>query len=693
MKKIIFISCFILVNFLILTAQEKIDITKRPEPLAAKEFVFPEFKQTTLSNGLKVFIVEDHEQPTVLIQLLIPGGKSMDGSKPGLATITSDLLTKGAGKRTALYIAHKLDSMGASIGANTDLDYSSVYASCLTKHLPLVLEIFSDVLIKPTFPEDEFEKLQPQLYSSIKEEKSNPTTLAGRLARKIFYGETHPYALRMTEESIKQIKVKDVKEFYKTWFYPNEASIVVIGDVSEKDILKKLEKAIGGWKKGKTPEIMIPKPKPEPIGVYFVNRPSAVQSTVMLVTKGLPAADLDFETLEVGSEMIGAGFAGRLFRTLREKYSYTYTPFGRLTQNKYMNIFVCGADVRNSVTDSAIKVIQEQLRLICSEPASDEELGRLKSYLVGEYLMAFEKSSFLGSLIQGSDFSNIPFERVKTYAQRISALNSYDLLKITEKFLKPENAYIIVVGSPEVKSKLEQFGKVYEYDLDLNPLSGEKAKMEKVPLSPDELIEKYVEALGGQQALDNVQTMVNEGKASLTAQGREMNGTIIQKFKTPNKEYLAADIGVLKQTMWVDGTSAWVNAMGAMQKLDGKELDKMISDATLFNETKLIKRGFKCTVLGKQNGIILMKAVSPAGVESTYYYDAETYLIKKAETIEDTPQGPMPVTEYFKDYAKFDGIMMPGSVETVNPMFTIKVECKYKFNVPVDDGEFAPPKE
>ena len=690
MKKIILLLNIILVLSVNNFAQEKIDITKKPEPLQEKEFVFPEFSTATLPEGIKIFIVEDHEQPVITFQILIPGGKSVDGDKPGLATMTAELLTKGTDKLNALQIAQKLDGVGASISVNAGQDYLVISANCLTKHMPLVLDILSGILSNPVFPEEEFNKLVPKMIANIQSEKSQSTTVASRLAQKVIYGFEHPYAKSTTEASVNSIKNNDVKEYYKKYIKPNKATIAVVGDITEKDIVKKLGKTFSSWKKGTPIDITIPDTKPTELGVYFAQRPGSIQSTVVVCTKGLPAADEDYDVLEVGTQIIGAGFAGRLFRTLREKYSYTYSPYGRLSSNKYHNLFLCGADVRNSVTDSAISVIMQQLSSVSSELVQSEELSRIKNYLVGEYLMSFEKSGFVAGLIQMADFYNISFDRIKTYAKRTSSLNSYDIMKVTEKCMKPSGAYIVVVGSPDVKSKLESFGKVYEFDLDLNPLTGEKAKMESVSLTPAELIEKLVKAMGGSKALESAQTMVNEGKASLNIQGRDMNGTVLQKYKIPNKKYQVIDLGMFKQAMWVDGTSAVVDAMGTRQKLEGKELDKMLGDAVLFNETKLIQRGYKCQILGKQNNEILMKAVSPAGVESNYYFNSETYLINKIESTEQTDQGPMPITENFKEYTKYGDIMMPKFTETTNPMFTIKVENAYKFNVPVNDTEFAP---
>jgi len=281
MKKIILIVIFALAVFNSY-AQAPLDLTKKPEPLEVPKFVFPENSQFTLSNGLKVFVVEDHEQPTVSMNLLIPGGASMDGKKSGLAELCAAMLTKGAGKLEAKDIANIIDGLGASLSGKTGRDYITVSADFLKKHTTEVVDIFSEILTQPKFDEDELEKLQKIKLSEITEEKSNPNSLISYLGAKAIYGDEHPYSQHPNEKSIKSIKIKDVKEYYKKYFVPNNSSLVIVGDVNADEIQKMMEIKLFQWKSGEIPKIEIPAPKPKPLGVYFVERPGSVQSSIML---------------------------------------------------------------------------------------------------------------------------------------------------------------------------------------------------------------------------------------------------------------------------------------------------------------------------------------------------------------------------------------------------------------------------
>ncbi|MGA2297860.1 MAG: pitrilysin family protein, partial [FCB group bacterium] len=281
MKKNATIICFLLCIFLTAKGEDNKIVTTKPEPLPEQEFTFPSYTEYTLKNGLKVFIIEDNEQPTVTIQLLVAGGTSVDGEKPGIADMTAELLTKGTKKYNALELAQKLDGVGASINASANVDYITVSGGSLTKHLNLLIDAFSEVVLRPSFPGKEFDKLVPKMLAGIQEEKASPGTLAANLAKKVIYGDTHPYALQPSEASIKEIKNDDIENYYKNYFKPNNASIAIVGDVKPKEILDKLEKALGTWKKGDVPKIKIPPAKPLPIGVYFVNRPASVQSSIL----------------------------------------------------------------------------------------------------------------------------------------------------------------------------------------------------------------------------------------------------------------------------------------------------------------------------------------------------------------------------------------------------------------------------
>ncbi|MFC2131841.1 insulinase family protein [Bacteroidota bacterium] len=668
----------------------EIDISQKPEPLPENEFKFPEYKQVTLDNGLKLFVIEDHEQPTIALRLLVAGGKSVDALKPGVAEITAGLLTKGTKKMNALDIAKKIDGVGASIPANASTDFITVNASGLTKHIDVILNVFSQVITAPVFPEDEFEKIIPQMLANIRQEKGDPRAIAQKMSRKVIYGENHPYALDPTESSIKNINIADIKKYFGKYFVPGNATLTVIGDVNSDEIISDIEEKFENWKESKeSVEIINPAAKSMPLGVYFIERPGSVQSTIVYTSKAVPFNNRAYDELEIATSVISGGIAGRLFRTIREKYSYAYSPFGYLSQGKYSSRYVCGADVKNIVTDSAIIVILDQIRTLATVKPSKEELERVKIYKAGSYKMSFENSGFIAAAIQNADFYGKPVDDLETYATRIMTYTPYGIKEVASRYLNPKKGYIIVVGSPEIKDKLNQFGKVYDYDLDFNPLSGENAKMEEVSYDAAELIEEYVEALGGMEALNNIQTVIDTAKIEMITNGNASEGLLIQYQKAPNKKHFIFDMIAYKQEGWIDGENVWVK-LDKVEKMQGTNAEMFLYDAILFKDTKILENGYTCEVLGKQGNRILMKAVSPKGLASTYYFDSETFLLKKIERVEETSHGTLPITERITEYVEINGVKFPKVIETVNPLYNIKTINNYTVNTPLDDAMFKP---
>ncbi|MCX7880745.1 MAG: insulinase family protein [Ignavibacteria bacterium] len=671
-------------------AQFKIDVDKKPEPLPPKEFVFPRYIETKLSNGMKVFIIEDNEQPTFAFRLLIPGGSAYDFDKPGLAELVAEMLTKGAGKLTAYQIAEKLDGVGASLRITANPDHFIISGSCITKHIPVLLEILSKVLIEPTFPNDEFEKLKPRIISAIKNEKARPMSIASNLSKKIIYGEHHPYGKKKTEESIGKIKLEDLKQFYKQYIVPNYASLVIVGAVKEKEIVSLFNKALEKWEKGKIPPLNLPPIKPAPLGVYYVKRPASVQSTIILSTPTVEITHPDYDAIDLASSVIGSGFAGRLFRTLRETYSYTYSPFGFQTSSKFANRFACGADVRNQVTDSAINVIKEQLLLLATEAPSEEELNRIKKVEIGSYFMSFENTEFVASLIQNAHFFGKPMSYLKEYHKIIEQLTPYDIQKVADKYLHPKKAYIFVVGNPEVQPMLEKFGKVYEYDLDLKPVTGEKAKMEKVDLKPNELIKKYLDKRGGTDLIQNVKTLYNEANAKIDMQGQVLEGKIIEKIKSPLRKYQLVDFNMFQSEIWFLEDKSWSKVQGVVEELKFKEHDKNLFDYAVLFDPTILEKNFKIDILGKQGNNILVKFTSINGFEATVYFDSEKFIINRIESVEESHLGSIPVTTDYLSWETVSNFLFPKIIKSSNPMYSIEIQNSYKLNEEFDDSIFIP---
>lgn len=669
------------------TTSQNYDYKVRPSFGDIPQIEFPEYKETTLKNGLKVIVIEDHKQPTFTMRLQIKAGDNLDGDKSGIAFLMTNLLTKGTKKRTAYDIANQTDSLGASMTVNSTGELATLTLEGLTKHLPFLTGLYADVVTNPTFPKEEFDKLIPQVLAGIKQEKSRPMELAQKLSRMVLYGKNNPSSRFRTEKSIQSITQEDVMEFHKKWFRPNNsATLAISGDVSLNQIVGLLNSAFSRWESNPSIKSEPPtQPKPMEKGVYFIQRPGSVQSTIMMCNFAPARKDPNYERLQLATSLIGGGFAGRLFKTLRETYSFTYTPFGFMTQGKYYNRFVAGADVRTAVTDSAIMVLRREISKVAEEPAKDEEFDLIKQMEVSQYLMGFEKSDFVAAILQNAEYLEIEPEIMKSYAQRLAAYSPFDAQRSAERFLRPDLGYLVVVGSPEILPVLEKYGRVFSYNLDLEPVAD---NMEKVSMSVDDLLKKHAQAIGN---IASVQTMVVNSKATLDAGGQKFEGKSVRTQKSPNKKHFKAEFAIGNQEQWIDGTKAYssMNDLPANEMKDDNAKDALAESAMFFT-TKLPSLGFKCEITGKQGNQIIMKVVSPSGQDQEYYFDAKTYLLNRVDKIRQMPNGPVSISEFYTDYTDVNGVKLPKNMKLDAGGMIITYENTYQLNTPVDDKVFKP---
>ncbi|MDA3843242.1 MAG: hypothetical protein PF588_02590, partial [Candidatus Kapabacteria bacterium] len=372
--------------------------------------------------------------------------------------------------------------------------------------------------------------------------------------------------------------------------------------------------------------------------------------------------------------------------------SYTYNPYGYQTGSKYANRFACGADVRKSVTDSSLLVITEQLNMLTRTASEDEELNRIKKYEIGHYQMALESSNYIARLIQNADFNKIDLNTLAKFPKRIQDINKYEIMDIAKKYMNPSSAYIIVVGDPAIMPTISRFGKVFDYNLDLEPLSGPDAKMEKCDLDADELIEKYVEAIGGEDAIEAVKIIKSDADMEITMKGRTINTTMVSYQALGQKVFSDIDYGFMKMKFWVNSGKVWINDGGGVKEEKSSEIEKFLYSAVLFKETKLTDLGYELQVLGIQKNQILLKATAENKYDNLFYFNADNYMLEKSESTEKIGKKVLPVVERYTEYKKFGSVLLPVVVESSNPEYSSVIKYKYEINPETDESIFTPQK-
>lgn len=454
----------------IVSANAAIDRTRKPEPGPAPEAAFPDYVTKELPNGLKVFVIQDDRKPSVTFRLLIKGGSSQDGDKPGLSGFVAGLLNRGTKTRDAMKFAIESDSIGASVEAMPGADAISLSAGGLTKYTDKLLELLVDAALNPLFPAEQFAKEQKKALSALAAEKQQPEALAGKLASRVVYGPEHPYGRYRTVESVAAITRDDLVKYHDTWFAPNNATLAIVGDVQSDDIIARVEKAFAVWEKKTMPEQKpVPAvPKMTGLTVHLVDRPGSVQSNIIVTNPGPARNAPDLPEVNVTNATLGGGFSGRLFQNLREKHGWTYGAYSAFDMQKLAGDFAAQAETRNEVTAPAIEETLKEIKRLQTEPVPAPELELQREYNVGNYLLSLESAARVAQRVQDIELYGLEPDFYKVYAKRMASTTAEQVQAVAEKYLSTSDVAIVVVGeAKQIQPALEKIGKVVLYDQEL----------------------------------------------------------------------------------------------------------------------------------------------------------------------------------------------------------------------------------
>lgn len=653
-KKILLIALITVVPF-----YAQIDRSKRPQPAPAPEVKIGEYESFELPNGLKVFVVENHKLPRVTFNLFIDIDPVLEGEHAGYVSAAGELLRTGTKTRTKDKIDEEIDFIGAELSTSPN----GITASGLEKHKEKILEIMSDIILNANFKQEELDKIKKQMLSAIAVSKDEPNAIANRVSSVLMYGKNHPYGEPETEESVNAITLDMCKKYYDSYFSPHKAYLAIVGDITLAKAKSLVQKYFGKWQKKEVPQNSYETPKQPLINkVCLVDRPSSVQSVIAICYPvELKVGSEDEIKASVTNLILGGSATGRLFMNLRESKGYTYGSYSRLKPDPLIGSFIAFAQVRNSVTDSAITEMLKEMKRIRSEKVNNEELEKAKNYLAGEFIRSLENPATIARFAINTARFNLPKDYYKNYLKNLSAVTADDILETAKKYIKPGNAFILVVGNGEEISKnlinLSITGKIDYYDVFGNQYD---PTLKKLPegLKVEDVLNKYIDVLGGKENLLKVKDRVI--KLTGSTQGMNITVTISQKY--PNKLMQLIDAGVFQQKTIFDGEKGKVEVMGQVQELSGEQLESLKEQA-IDAPLDYLKYGLKPELVGIEsvNGKDAYKIVltSSSGKKTTQYYDVETGLLVRTVSNVTTPQGSFAQTMDVSDYREVQGLKYP----------------------------------
>jgi predicted Zn-dependent peptidase len=438
----------------------------------------PRAQETTLKNGLQVVLLESHKVPTFNMQLVVlSGGLSDKADYHGLATFTAGLLREGTSKRSSKEIAEQVDALGATLTANSGLSSmtSTVNTGGLIENLDQTLDLFADVIRNPTFPQAEVDKYKTRTLAQLQFQRSIPQFLAAEQFQRAIYGANHPAALvAPPADSLKKLTSKDLADFHSTYYRPNNAILAIVGDVTLKEIMPKLEKAFGDWQQGDVPATTIPPaPSQSDARIFLIDRPGSVQTVLQLGTLGIERTSPDYFAVLLADRVLGGGPSGRLFLNLREDKGYTYGAYSNFGGSKFKGTWVSSSEVRTDVTEGAMKQFMYELNRLRTEPVSATELDNAKHAIIGSFALSLEQPQALLQNIITQKLYNLPADYWDTYPQKVSAITVADVQRAAQTYLDMGHLQVVAVGdASKAREVLAKYGKVQLYDADGKPVAG-----------------------------------------------------------------------------------------------------------------------------------------------------------------------------------------------------------------------------
>jgi len=444
-----------------------------PPPEKMKKLSFPKWKEFKTKNGIEVVVVEHHEQPVATMYFAIRAGSTLDPEgKSSLADYVSSQLNKGTKTRNSDELAEWIESYGGDFGAGSGNDFSYISVSILSDYLDVAYEFLADVVLNPTFPEDELEKERKRVRTALEFELSDPNAMADRHFKSVVYGH-HPYAVAPTVETVDAVTRDGLAAFHKKNYVPNNAVLFVVGDVKHKDVKKAVEKHFGEWEPGDPDKVVYPEP-PERTAknISLYHRPGSVQTNLYLGHIGIRPHNPDWASVTVANKILGGGATGRLFLNIREEKGWTYGAYSNFTKPVDIGYFRATANVRTEVTDSALTEMLVIFDDMIEEPVKQEELDDAKSYLIGNFPTTIETPNQIAGQISQVKLLGLGKEYLEGYRKKIAKVEVPDVQNAMVTYLHPDRMALVLVGdATEVIDKVEPIASVALYDIEGNEMS------------------------------------------------------------------------------------------------------------------------------------------------------------------------------------------------------------------------------
>ncbi len=681
MKKHVYLFLFLVT---LVTMAQNIDRSKAPMPGKAPLIQIGDPVKFTLANGLQVFVVKNTKLPQVSATLALDYDGFAEGDKAGVAQMAGQLLKRGTTTKSKAQLDEAIEFLGGSMSTSSQ----SASVSSLKGNFPSLLSLLSEVVLQPALSTEELEKIRKQTLSGIESSKDDADAISGNVVKKLVYGATHPYGEMMTTKTVNQVSIADVKTFLSTYWIPNAAYLIFVGDIEPATAKALAEKSFGNWKKGVFTKQNFAKPvQPKQTYVAIVDRPASVQSVVAIAS----AVDLlpGSSNVIAGSVMnniLGGGFSGRLFANLREKYAFTYGAYSSLSPSRQIGIFQAEASVRNEKTDSSVQELLREINTIRNEQVGETELSRMKNYLSGGFARSLENPATIANFALNIARNNLPADYYQKYLTNLAAVDAAKVQDVAKLFLNNNQMHIVIVGNAKQISKgLEKYGPIKYFDIEGNEVAAPTEVKADASLTPVALMEKAIAAIGSKEALSSIKDVQLKGTANLMGQSLQMQQTMIM----PGNSVTTMSMGgmaIMKQSV-VDGKYI-VAQQGMEMPITDDTKEDLDESATLVPEQLFLTKGYGLKIVGAEKvdgkDAIDVEVTKPSKKVSHRFYDAKTFLLLKTSKSEEIPgRGTVTQQQFFTGYQTVNGVQVAS--EQLIDMGQMKINIKFT-DIKVNQG-------
>jgi len=676
----------IIIFILFLTGIMQAQDRPQPKPGKAPVVNIKKPQSFVLTNGLKVMIVENHKLPRVTYNLTLDNAPFAEGTKKGVDELTSSLIGNGSKKIAKDLFNEEIDFFGA----NVNFSSRGAYASSLSKYADRILELMAEGSLNPSFTQVEFDKEKAKMLEGLKAEEKSVTAIAARISDALAFGKNHPSGEFVTEETLNNVTLADIETNYRNYFVPENAYLVIIGDVKFKKIKPVVEKLFAKWEKRTAPKLTYPDPKNvEFTQINFIDMPNAVQSEIALVnTVNLKMSDPDYFPAVIATHVLGGDFDSYLNMNLREAHGWTYGASASIGAQKYVSKLKSASAVRNVVTDSAVVEFIKEIKKIRTEKVSDELLNNVKASFIGKFVMQVQQPQAVARYALRIETEQLPEDFYENYIRNLNAVTPEQVQLAANKYFLVDNTRIVIAGKgSDVLPGLEKLNiPILYFDKYGNPLEKPVAKKE-VPagVTAKTVLDNYIKAIGGEKAVAAVKTIEMLGTTTIPQAPAPL--TFTNKVDAKGKlliEIAMGPMSLMKQV--VNEKGAYIVQQGQRKDIEGNDLAEMKASATPFEELQLAKK--ENLVLSGIESINGNDAYAIQNGKSTLYYDVKSGLkVAESKTIEQGPN-KMTQTTNFGDYREVKGVKVPFNIiQNVGFELDIKLS-EVKINEGVSDADF-----